>query len=134
MTAPVAFGDIVTALAEHLETLLPTYGIAVPVVASVPATRPKRFVRVANPGGSQGNIVTDRPRIVCECWDVTGAGASDLARVVRALVSAAAPGRVGGIWVDRVVDLGRAYSEDPGTKLPRYLVSAELHVRGEELT
>ena len=131
---PVIFGDIEVALADHLASGLADRGVVVPVQMDVPNPRPDRFVRLVRVGGTQSNLVTDRPRIVLECWDTLGIGASELACLVRALVSAPAPGYMSGIWVDKVIDMGMAYSPDPGTNLPRYLVTAELHVMGAALT
>lgn len=134
MTTPIAFGDIEVAVADHLAAALAARGIAVPVVIEVPAVRPPRFVRVTRPGGSQSNLVTDRPRIIAECWDEIGTGAADLAKVVRALLGAVAPGYVQGIWVDLTKDLGVANLSHPSyPDIPRYLVTKELHVRGEVL-
>ncbi|SNY84037.1 hypothetical protein SAMN04244553_3590 [Nocardia amikacinitolerans] len=134
MSEPISFADIEIALANHLTTELAARNVLVPVVIAVPSTRPKRFVRLVRVGGSTSNLVTDRPRIVAECWDSIGAGAADLARIVRALIRATAPGYIGPVWVNKVIDLGIAFIPDPDTNTPRYLVSAELHVRGEELT
>lgn len=134
MTTPIAFGDIEVALADHLASALAARGIVVPVVIEIPAPRPPRFVRVTRPGGSQSNLVTDRPRVVAECWDEIGTGAADLAKVVRALLGAVAPGYVEGIWVDKTIDMGLAFLPHPRyPDIPRYLVTKELHVRGEEL-
>jgi hypothetical protein len=125
MTQPVVFGLIEVALADHLAALM-----AVPVFNNVPHTRPPEYVLLLRVGGSLSNRVTDRPRIVAECCAELGTTAADLASVVRARIGAVAPGYVGGIWVDKVIDMGVVYSPDPGTNSPRYLVTAELHVTG----
>lgn len=126
----VFFADAETAVADHLAAALDDHGVAVPVVIGVPVLRPKRFVRLVRVGGTQSNLCTDRPRFVAECWDITGVGAADLAGLVRAIFSTMAPGYVSGIWVDKVIDQGLSFSPDPDTNLPRYVVPAELHVRG----
>lgn len=131
---PVAFGVVEMAVADHLTTALAAHGIVVPVVNSVPHERPSRYVLVLRIGGSQSNLITDRPRVLAECCDVSGLGAADLAATVRALLGAIAPGRIGDIWVDKTIDVGLVYSPDPDTNLPRYLVTSELHVRGAALT
>ena len=131
---PVVFADIEAALADHLAAALAARGVTVPVQLDVPNPRPTRFVRLVRVGGTKSNLITDRPRIVLECWDALGTGASDLAALVRALVTALAPGNMSGIWVDKVIDMGMVYRPDPGTNLPRYLVTAELHVKGAALT
>lgn len=130
---PVVFGAVEMAVADHLTTALAAHGMAVPVVNGVPHDRPSRYVLVLRIGGTQSNLITDRPRIVAECCDTSGPGAADLAAAVRALLGAIAPGQIGGIWVDKVVDLGLVYSPDPDTNDPRYLVTAELTVRGAVL-
>ncbi|MEU2106494.1 hypothetical protein [Nocardia sp. NPDC019255] len=128
MTQPVVFGLVEVALADYLGA-----SMAVPVFNNVPHVRPPEYVLVVRVGGSLSNRITDRPRIVAECCAEVGTAAADLASVVRARIGAVAPGYVGDIWVDKVIDMGVAYSPDPGTNLPRYLVTAELHVRGAVL-
>lgn len=129
----VIFADIETALADHLAGELAERDVNVPVVIGVPAQRPTRFVRLVRVGGTRSNLITDRPRVVAECWDTTGTGAADLAALVRALITGLAPGYVSDIWVDKVIDMGISFSPDPDTNLPRYLVPAELHVTGTAL-
>lgn len=128
---PIVFGDLEVALADHLTTALAERDADAPVFNAVPAQRPKRFVRLAHVGGTQSNLITDRPRIVAECWDTVGVYASDLARLVRALITSVAPGYIGGIWVDKVIDMGVSFS--PIGDLPRYLVVGEFHVAGTVL-
>lgn len=130
---PIVFGVVETALADHLTTALAAHDIDIPVVNNVPHQRPPRYVLVLRIGGSQSNLVTDRPRLVAECCDISGTGAANLGATVRALIGAIAPGQLGGIWVDKVIDLGLVYSPDPDTNLPRYVVTCELHVRGAVL-
>lgn len=132
--AAVLFSDIEVALADYLAAALADRSVTLPVQMEVPNPRPDRFVRLVRVGGTQSNLVTDRPRIVFECWDTLGVGAANLAGLVRALVSAPVPGYVSGVWVDKVIDMGLAFSPDPDTNLPRYLVTAELHVIGAALT
>lgn len=131
---PIAFGDVEAALADHLATQLSAHGDTAPVVIGVPNPRPARFVRLVRVGGSQSNLVTDRPRIVAECWADVGVDAAALATKVRALINATAPGYMEAMWVDRVIDVGMAFLPDPDTGIPRYLVTAELHVRGAALS
>lgn len=132
---PVAFEPIEEALADHLAAALADRGITVPVYNAVPRTgRPSRYLLVLAPGGSTANIVTDRPRVVVEVVDEYGSAAAQLAKTVRSLVTAVAPGYVGDIWVDRAIDMGRRFSPDPDTNAPRYLITAELWCRGAALT
>lgn len=130
---PVVFKAAEMAVADHLSAALAARGITVPVVNGVPHERPSRYVLILRIGGSTSNPITDRPRIVAECCDTHGPDAADLAALVRALLSGMAPGWVAGAWIDKVVDLGLAYSPDPDTNLPRYLVTAEFHVTGAAL-
>lgn len=129
----VIFDDIEVALADHLTAVLVERADDAVVVIGVPAQRPKRFVRLVRVGGSQSNLITDRPRIAAECWDVTGVGAAELSALVRAIFSGMAPGYVSTIWVDKVIDMGCSFSPDPATNLPRYVVPVELHVCGTAL-
>jgi hypothetical protein len=133
MSTPIAFDDIEVALADHLASELAARGISAPVRIEVPATRPAEFVRLTRVGGSRSNLITDRPRIVAECWSELGIAAAALASTVRALINAVAPGYAGAVWVDRVVDVGMSFLPDPDTGIPRYVVTAELHIRGHTL-
>lgn len=134
MMEPIAFDDIEVAFADYLASMLSDHGEDIPVLLAVPAERPTRFVRLVRVGGSTSNLITDRPRVVFECWDTLGVNAAALARIVRALVGACAPGFVGSVWVDKSRDLGVVYSPDPDTGIPRYLVTAELYVTGKALS
>ncbi|MFG1794133.1 hypothetical protein [Nocardia sp. NPDC049149] len=135
MSTPVVFSPLTVALADHLADALADRGITVPVRNAVPRTgRPPRYLLVLQPGGALANRITDRPRIVIEVVDESGSAAAELAAIVRALVHAAAPGYVADIWVDKVIDIGLAYSADPDTNAPRCLVTNELWCRGTVLT
>jgi hypothetical protein len=134
MTTPVVFEPIEIALADWLTTALAARDITVPVVNAVPNNpRPPSYVLVLRPGGAQSNLITDQPRIIAEAVAEYGSAAADLAKVVRALISAAAPGYISDIWIDSVRDLGMTFSPDPDTNAPRYLINKELYVRGEQL-
>jgi len=134
VSTPVVFAPIVIALADHLAAQLVARGIPVPVVNSVPRTnRPPRYVLVLQPGGGQANLKTDQPRTVIEVVDESGIAAADLTSVVRALVTAVAPGYVGEIWVDRTRHISQVYSPDPDTNAPRFLITTELWCAGKPL-
>lgn len=134
MTQPVSFGVVEMALADHLSAKLAERSDTARVVNEVPHERPSRYVLVMRIGGGEANLVTDRPRIVAECCDPYGPAAAALADVVRALIKTAAPGWVGGMWIDKASISSVAYSPDPATNSPRYLVYAELLTRGAILT
>ncbi|MFC4124935.1 hypothetical protein [Nocardia rhizosphaerae] len=128
------FAQIEVAVADHLTAALPMRGIIVPVRNAVPRTgRPPSYVLVTRPGGGQRNLATDGPRLVVEVVAESGADAGSLAAIVRALLRAAAPGYVGEVWIDRTRDVGLAFSPDPDTNAPRYLLTVEVWQRGAAL-
>lgn len=131
---PVVFAPVEVAVADYLTTALAAREIAGPVVNETPdRTRLGRYVLVLRIGGAVSNLITDTPRIAIECVDRYGTAAAELASIVRALIDAAAPGHIGGVWVDRVRDLGMTYSPDPDTNMPRYVLTKELHIKGVAL-
>lgn len=135
MIDPVRFAPAEVALADYLTTVLADRDVDGPVVNEVPdRTQWSRYVLVLRIGGAKANLITDTPRLMVECVDQYGSAAAELAAVVRALIDAAAPGLVGGVWVDRIRDLGMTYSPDPDTNLPRYLLTKELHTKGAVLS
>lgn len=131
---PVEFPDITVTLADHLADALAARGVTVPVVAEVPDPRPDRFVRVVRIGGARANLITDTPRVVAECWDLSGSGAAEMAAITRAVIGAVAPGYLGTAWIGRVIDRGLAYSPDPDTGIPRYLITVEFVMNGTHLS
>ncbi len=135
MITPVVFESAVIAVADYLSARLDERDIAVPVINELPRmNRPPRYVLVVQPGGSQANLITDRPRLVTEVVAEYGSAAADLAAVVRALLGACAPGRLGQMWTDRANNVGFAYSPDPDTHMPRYLITTEMWCKGTALT
>ncbi|WP_159844916.1 hypothetical protein [Nocardia sp. CY41] len=133
MTELFAFPDIEAELVGWLTALLAEMDDSAVVGTKVPNPLPQRLVRLVRAGGAQRNLVTDAPRVVFECWDGDEVAAAQLARTVRALLWAAAPGRIGAIWCNKIVDAGLVPSPDPDTGTPRYLITAELHVSGVPL-
>lgn len=134
MTQPIAFPDIESALVPWLRSQLSARGDTVRVGTKMPTNRPPRMVRVVpRLGGTLRDFKTDRPRLVIECHSDDEIAAADLARTVRALVGSAAGGWIGDVWCDRVDDAGLAFSPDPDTGSPRYLLTVELHVSGSPL-
>ncbi len=126
----VEFPDVEAALVSYLKVTLAERGDTAKVATKVPNPRPARLVRLVRAGGLQRDRATDRPRVVLECWEATEPAAAALAKRVRAMIAGAAPGYVGGVWCDQVDDAGLAFSPDPDTATPRYLITAELHVTG----
>uniref|UniRef100_UPI003F496BBE hypothetical protein n=1 Tax=Nocardia suismassiliense TaxID=2077092 RepID=UPI003F496BBE len=133
MIEAVAFSDIEADLVEWFTAALTALGDTAVVATHVPNPRPPRLVRVVRTGGVRRDLVVDRPRIAIECWDANEIAAADLARTIRAVLGAAAPTLIGTTWCDRVDDGGLAHLPDPNTGTPRYLITAELHVRGTVL-
>lgn len=133
MTELLVFPDAEAVVVGWLRPELGKNGIVIPVATKMPNPRPPRIVRIVRAGGVQRDIVTDRATMVFECWDSSAPAAANLAAVVRALLCAAAPGWLGTAWSDRIVDLGMVPSPDPDSGSPRYLVTAELHLRGSVL-
>lgn len=134
MIEPVLFAPAEVAVADYLTTVLAAREIDGPVVNGTPdRIRLGRYVLVVRIGGAVSNLITDTPRIAIECVDTYGTRAAELASIVRALIDAAAPGYVGGLWVDRIRDLGMTYSPDPDTNTPRYVLTKELHIKGAAL-
>ncbi|MFD3703347.1 hypothetical protein ACFWUP_09390 [Nocardia sp. NPDC058658] len=52
---------------------------------------------------------------------------------MRSILSAAAPGYLGTVWCDQVEDAGMENDTDPVTAAPRYIIVADLIVRGTVL-
>ncbi|MFD4438987.1 hypothetical protein ACFWPK_04315 [Nocardia sp. NPDC058519] len=128
-----AFPDIEAELVAWLASKLAGLGSEAVVATKVPNPRPVEGVRVARVGGIQVNVITDEPRIVLECYAATAPDAAALARMVRAVLATAAGGVLSTAWCDRVRDLGMAFLPDLEADLPRYLVTAEVRVRGTPL-
>lgn len=92
----------------------------------LPSTRPTRAVQVVRDGGNSENL-RDRARLRFLVWDTTDQKATDLARLVVALVTAW-PGRSG---ITRVVHESGPY-EIPDAAPKRYLLFT-IHFQGDEL-
>lgn len=100
------------------------------VSTDVPAARPDEFVKVSLTGGSDPNIVTERAQLTFECWAADSVRASDICRLVKALVRAMAGQTVNGIFVRSVRTVGGvANFPDPESASPRYQYTAELSCR-----
>lgn len=129
----VIFPDVVEAVVGPLRTFLTARPEAeldgVEVHAQVPTPRPSRFVQVRRDGGTADNLVSDRPRLSCQCWSDTEANAERLAAITRAGLKTL-PGT--GV-IRRVVDVGGPVpAPDPESGQPRYFFSVEITLRGDE--
>lgn len=130
MSEVVIFGDAEVAAIAWLEPRIDPVSIA----TEVPRERPAEFVKVSLTGGSDPNVVTERPQLTFECWAAESDRASEICRTVKALVRAMAGQLVDGVFVRSVRTVGGPVSfPDPETKLPRYQYTAELNCRYQSL-
>ncbi|MCM6777271.1 hypothetical protein NDR87_27670 [Nocardia sp. CDC159] len=144
MSEKITYPDIEKALTDYLLTQFAALAEPAKVVVRMPESRPPRVVRVARNDrklrsdredfeGLRGpERIVDRPRVVFECYDDSGA-AAELAGKVRTILAAAAPGYIGQVWCDYIEDVGVENSTDSVTAAPRYLVTTDLYVRGTVL-
>ncbi|WP_054815423.1 hypothetical protein [Nocardia arizonensis] len=140
----IVFPDIEQTLVAYLSTQLAAASDTAEVVTQVPSPRPARMVRVVRDdrkrrqdvedreGRRGAHLILDRPRVVVECTDDAGA-AGDLVALVRAVLTAAAPGYLGDVWCDYVEDVGIENDTDPATDAPRQVLTVDLIVRGQIL-
>ncbi|MEV6556611.1 hypothetical protein AB0M22_12905 [Nocardia sp. NPDC051756] len=141
MTERIVYPDIEKTLVEYLTVQLTAAADTAKVVTRIPDPRPPRMVRVKRNDrilrqdiedreGRRGpNLILDRPRVVLEFTDEAGAAAG-LAGLVRAILSAAAPGYLGSVWCEYFEDVGLENDTDPATAAPRQVMVADLIVRG----
>lgn len=112
----------------HLAEQLAALGDSSAVVTKIIASTPARVVRVIRAGGSKTNLIVDAPLVILECCDNDEVAAADLARKVRAIMFASAPGRVGDVWCNAIHEAGVVFQPDPETLKPRYVITAEWHL------
>ena len=130
--ANVGFPDVELWAATYLRAALAarpeSYAVAY-VSNAVPSTRRDRMVIVRRDGGPRVSVTTEAARLAVRVWAPTEKAATDLARLVRALLTVAADGNP----VCRVADLSgpSAVPDESGQPL-RYFV-LELTVRGVPL-
>ncbi|WP_069163012.1 hypothetical protein [Nocardia altamirensis] len=141
MTERIVFPDIEKTLVDYLTAQLLAASDTAKVVTRIPDPRPVRMVRVKRNDrllrqdiedreGRRGpNLILDRPRVVLECTDDSGA-AGGLAGRVRSILSAAAPGYLGPVWCEFIEDVGVENDTDPATAAPRQVIVVDLIVRG----
>ena len=98
-----------------------------------PSPRPAGFVGVGGVGGTRQTVVSDRPRLDVHAWAATEGDASDLAELVRGVLSLI-PGVRGGVTVYRVTEVGGPmWLPDDKTGAARYAFAVEIHMRGRVL-
>jgi hypothetical protein len=126
----VIFGDPEAAVIVWLTARLG----GVEVSTNVPSDRPAEFVKVSLTGGGDPNMVTERAQLTFECWAADSVRASEICRMVKALVRAMEGQTVDGVFVRSVRTVGAPVSfPDPATDLPRYQYTAELNCRYQSL-
>ncbi|MEV0356365.1 hypothetical protein AB0H71_09910 [Nocardia sp. NPDC050697] len=141
MSERIVFTDIEATLVSYLANRLAAVSDTAEVVTVVPDPAPARLVRISRDdrkgrmdredrdGFRGAHLILDRPRIILECGDSSGA-AAELASTVRSILSSAAPGYIGTVWCDHLEDVGLEHTTDPVTAAPRYVITTDLVVRG----
>lgn len=125
--ASVIYPDVELVATGLLRTLLAAEGQAdVWVGRKLPTTRPVRAVQVVRDGGNSDGL-RDRARLRFLVWDATDQKASDLARLIVALV----PEMAGSSGVVRTEHLSGPY-EIPDAAPQRYLLF-QIDFRGTAL-
>lgn len=131
--APILFPDIELWATAHLRTALTgrsePYTQGVFVSNAVPATRRDRMVIVRRDGGAASGVL-DRPRLSVRVWAKTEQDATDLARLVAALLWAAPDGAP----VVAVAQLSGAVAVPDESGQPLRFQTFELTTRGEAIS
>lgn len=122
----VAFPDVEAAAVAFLRSELAARSDAVHVSTRVPNPRPARLVRVSRTGGGRRNLVQDDAQVTAECWGVDSVKASELCRLVRALLGSM---DTGAVWFAGEVG-GPVDHPDDLTDSPRYQTTVTLRSRG----
>ena len=133
MTLPaVIFPDTELVMTAYLRAALAPrsepYAQTVYVANAVPSTRRDRMVTFRRDGGPRLDVVREAARLAVNVWGRTEQEASDLARLVAALIWAAPDGQP----VCKVTQVGGA-SPVPDVQ-PRRSMTFELIVKGSDLT
>lgn len=124
----VAFPD---AEAIAVAWLTGKLGTGVAISTKVPNSRPPKFVKVTRTGGNQTDLIADAARLTFECWAPDEVTASEICRLARAHIKAAAGETVSGSYVRKVTDVGGPSNfPDPESMSPRYLYTATVVCRG----
>lgn len=96
MITPVLFPDVELHFTGYLRTALAArsepYASGVKVDRIAPTTLPARLVTIRRDGGPQLDQVREQARLTVNVWHETQQGATDLARLVRALLWASPNG------------------------------------------
>lgn len=132
---PIIFPDIEDLLVEFLGGELSRFGAPTSVSVDVPISRPDEFVIVPRVGGIRQTIVTDAALIGFEIWAQRDARALRLGQLVRGLIHTLPGQMVSGNAFYRVNEVGGLMLfPDPDSQQARYVFTAEIHVRGHQLS
>lgn len=101
-----------------------------PVGFRMPNTRGAAFVRVSRVGGRMGNLVTDVPRILVECWGPDVGTVENLCNTCRAALLNACGKFFAGVYVrEWVNEQGPVDFDDPEvTDMRRWQFHGDLRV------
>lgn len=132
MFPPVTFPDVELFLTGWLRAALAVrteaFKAGVVVSNAVPTTRPARLVTIRRDGGPRLDVARESARIGVNVYAATEQDASNLTRLVRALLWACSDGAP----ICRVVELSGP--SPVADVVPRRYLTFELIVRGANLT
>lgn len=118
---------------KNVESAVVGYLDSLPAVTSevgtrLPNPRPTKFVRVQRTGGTQQNMIQERPVLLLECWGGTDTEAWLLAKTCHEALQGRTPLEHNGVELeDRSVSSPVNYP-DPSTASPRYTFTLETTV------
>lgn len=102
--------------------------ITVEVSGRVPNPRPDSFIRVTRVGGSQLNMIQERPTILVECWGSDQQQAWDLVSAAYRVLQGWDPLEYNGIELGSRRCSSAVNYPDPSTSSPRYQFQLETTV------
>ncbi len=101
----------------------------IPVQTKMPSPRPPTIVLPSRPGGTMGNLVTDRPTLSFHCWAPDDPAAEQLANFVAALLKAHQFAAVGEYTLHGWQEAGRSEFPDSSvTDQARWQVTGTLGI------
>lgn len=126
----VVYGNLTAAVIAFLGSRLG----GVLAYASVPSTRPKRFVQLTPSGGQDLSVVHDRALMMVDSWGSTLAEAQDLAQLVRAHLTSIRNDRSRDVLMYSAKPIGGiVLVPDPDSGSPRYRQNFQFVTRGNVL-
>ena len=136
----ILFPDAVTLTTSYLRTTLPAALAGFPdlsrtdvvVSSQVPNPRPPVLVRVQAVGGQARDVAHERSLMAVQCWHEGGeVQATDLARVVVAILRSWPADPVHGRLVTTATATTPYSFPDPDTRTPRFQTTLEVVCRPE---